>query len=83
MANLGLFLFVLAFMLVVIAAMSVGVIVRNKPIKGSCGGLNAVGINGDCKICGKPADQTCDWNTPDSNGSKPKAYDVMSERTDV
>lgn len=37
---------------VVIAAMAVGVIFSNKPIKGSCGGLANVGITGECEICG-------------------------------
>jgi hypothetical protein len=39
-------------LLLVVGAMSIGVIMGRKPIQGSCGGLNAVGINGDCEICG-------------------------------
>ncbi len=38
--------------LVLFAAMAVGVIFSNKPIKGSCGGLNNVGLGGECEICG-------------------------------
>ncbi len=37
---------------VVIAAMAVGVIFGRAPIKGSCGGLGAVGIDQSCEICG-------------------------------
>jgi len=46
--------YVLAFfvLVLVITGMAVGVIFSNKPIKGSCGGLAAVGIDGDCEICG-------------------------------
>ena len=46
------FLIVLCVLLLVMLVMAVGVIFSNKPIKGSCGGLNAVGITGECEICG-------------------------------
>jgi len=39
-------------LLLIVAAMSIGVIFGRKPIQGSCGGLNAVGLKGDCEICG-------------------------------
>ena len=35
-----------------IAGMSIGAIFRNKPIKGTCGGLNALGMDTECEICG-------------------------------
>ncbi|MCG6116690.1 MAG: (Na+)-NQR maturation NqrM [Aquimonas sp.] len=38
-------------------AMAVGVLLGRKPIQGSCGGLGAVGVEGDCGACSKPADQ--------------------------
>lgn len=41
-----------AVMLIVILVMAVGVIFGRQPIKGSCGGLGAVGVEADCKICG-------------------------------
>ena len=45
------FLAMLVFILVV-AGMAVGVIFSNKPIKGSCGGMSAIGIDSNCDICG-------------------------------
>ena len=46
--------FVLALLvfMAIVAAMAVGVIFGRAPIKGSCGGLGAVGIDQECEICG-------------------------------
>ncbi len=40
------------FLLLLITAMAVGAIFKNKPIKGSCGGLSAIGMKDSCAICG-------------------------------
>ena len=45
------------FFALIIAAMAVGVIFSNKPIQGSCGGLNNIGLDGDCEICGGNRDK--------------------------
>jgi uncharacterized protein len=60
------FLVATLLFLVVFAAMAVGVIFSNKPIKGSCGGLNNIGLgSGECEICGGNRDK-CD----EANGRK-------------
>jgi hypothetical protein len=50
--------FVLTFviMLVVVAAMAIGYIVQRKTIAGSCGGLDALGIEKACD-CEKPCEK--------------------------
>ncbi|MCB1644397.1 MAG: (Na+)-NQR maturation NqrM [Pseudomonadales bacterium] len=46
--------FVVTFVvfLFVVTAMAVGVIYGRKPISGTCGGLNNMGADGACEICG-------------------------------
>ena len=51
----------LAFALIV-TAMSVGVIAGREPIKGSCGGMGALGIDQSCDICGGDP-QRCETET--------------------
>ena len=50
------FVLVFAILCLFMAAMAVGVIFSNKPIKGSCGGLGSLGLKEDCPICGSDAD---------------------------
>lgn len=46
------FLLTLVIFLLLVAGMAVGVLSGRKPITGSCGGLNNVGVGGACEICG-------------------------------
>ena len=39
-------------MLVIVAAMAIGVLMGRKPISGSCGGMSAIGMDTACDICG-------------------------------
>jgi len=50
-------------MLIIIGGMAVGVMFGRQPIKGSCGGMSAVGIDAECEICGGNPAQ-CDAQTP-------------------
>ena len=59
----------------VIAGMAVGVIAGRPPIKGSCGGMGALGIDSTCDICGGNP-QRCDEETRDGEVGKnnPELY---------
>lgn len=46
------FLIVFVFMMVIVAAMAVGVMFGRKPIAGSCGGMAAIGMESECDVCG-------------------------------
>ena len=43
-------------LLLIMLGMSLGVIFMNKRIKGSCGGLNAIGDADQCLVCTKEID---------------------------
>lgn len=47
-----LFLISFVFIGLVMAGMAVGVLAGRGPIKGSCGGMGALGIDTACDICG-------------------------------
>lgn len=40
-----------AFMLLLTAAMAIGVLLGRKPISGSCGGMKALGMDVECEVC--------------------------------
>lgn len=53
----------------VIAGMAVGVMAGRGPIKGSCGGMGALGIDTACDICGGDP-RRCDEETRDGEVGK-------------
>lgn len=57
---------------IVIAVMAVGVMSGRGPIKGSCGGMGALGIDTACDICGGNP-QRCEEETRSEDGEKPKS----------
>ena len=54
----------------VIAGMAIGVIMGGSPIKGSCGGMGALGIDTACDICGGNP-QMCDEETRETKSDEP------------
>ena len=52
--------FLISFVVILIsfAALSIGLILRNKPISGSCGGIMN-SDDGKCNICGKTELENC------------------------
>ncbi len=51
---------------IVMAIMAVGVMMGRGPIKGSCGGMGALGFDTACDICGGDP-KRCEEETRDSN----------------
>jgi len=76
------FFLTLLFLLIVVAAMAVGVIFAKKPIKGSCGGIQALGLGEECEICGGDTTKCDEENkkNPDlsveRNTKKPDFYNA-------
>lgn len=51
------------FMLLMVAAMAIGVLFGRKPITGSCGGMKALGMDMQCEVCGGDPNR-CDSGLP-------------------
>ncbi|MEW5248437.1 (Na+)-NQR maturation NqrM [Microbulbifer sp. 2201CG32-9] len=51
------YIFAFVVMVLVVTGMALGAILQNKPLKGSCGGLNNIGMKQDCAICGGDDDE--------------------------
>ena len=66
-----LFLISILVMGLVMAGMAVGVLVGRAPIKGSCGGMGALGVDTACELCGGNP-QRCDEETRSTQPGKDK-----------
>jgi len=69
---------------VIIVAMSVGVLMGRSPIKGSCGGMAALGMDTACDICGgdpKKCDEEQEAQAKKNavNATDELAYEVKSK----
>lgn len=72
---------ILSFILLglVMTGMAIGVILKGKPIKGSCGGIGALGMGAACDICGGDANK-CEKESPKTDSKKSAlAYDATKE----
>lgn len=56
--------FLTVFLLITIsfAAIAIGVILKNKPISGSCGGMANLEDGAPCKVCGRTTIGDCETN---------------------
>ena len=65
-------LFLISFVLIglVMAGMAIGVMAGRGPLKGSCGGMGALGIDTACDICGGNP-QKCEEETRDGGREPP------------
>ena len=72
--------YLLAFLIMglIVAGMAVGAMAGRGPLKGSCGGLAAVGIEGKCEICGDDPSRCEEQQGESAEGSKGTAsfYDA-------
>lgn len=68
--------FVLAFLIMalIMAAMAIGALAGRGPLKGSCGGIAALGIEGRCAICGD------DWRASTSSATEEDNSDNWRRR---
>ncbi len=64
---MSIFLITLLVFCLVMAGMAVGVMNGRAPIKGSCGGIGALGVDAACEICGGNP-QRCDEQTREPKG---------------
>ena len=69
------FLLTFVFLVAIVALMAIGVMRGRPPISGSCGGLNNLGVDGACEICGgNPA--RCDQQSDEGSASDTRFYDA-------
>lgn len=78
-----LFFIVFLVMLVLVVAMSVGVLMGKKPISGSCGGMSALNMEVACDVCA--GDKTkCEneeeYDPSQEVESSALAYNAMSNK---
>jgi hypothetical protein len=59
-------IFLLTFVVVcvLVIAMAIGVILGRRPIKGTCGGMSALGMDTACDICGGDTTKCDEENAP-------------------
>lgn len=75
------FLLALLIVVLLVAAMSIGVLLGRKPLSGSCGGMAALGMDLNCDICGGDASK-CEGagETGAGDSERSLAYDAARPR---
>lgn len=74
---MAVFLMTFLLMVLIVLGMSLGVLVGRGPIKGSCGGMSALGLDTECDICGGDPNK-CDNQEESAQSTKrPEVYDAM------
>ena len=72
--------FIISFVVMALffVLMGIGLILRNKPIKGTCASLSTIGLNESCEICGgdrNKCDNAAEGSEPGpSLPAKPELY---------
>lgn len=75
-----LFLFSFCIISLLVVAMSIGTLAGRGPIKGSCGGMSALGMDTECDICGgDPA--KCEESQSENSTDEIMAYNAMKKRS--
>lgn len=77
---MAMFLISLLVIGLVVAGMAVGVLMGRPPIKGSCGGMGAVGIDAACDLCGGNP-QLCDEESGIASSTQGEAEQFYSADT--
>lgn len=78
--------FILAFIFIglMIAGMALGVMVKGRPLKGSCGGMSSLGMEKACDICGGDTQKCDEENQQGKKNAEVKkenlAYDAASKK---
>lgn len=73
---MAIFLITFVFMLLIVAAMAIGVIFGRKPITGTCGGMSALGMDTSCEICGGDQSKCEEENALVKRAKTALAYDA-------
>lgn len=70
-------------LIAIVLIMSVGVLMGRKPIKGSCGGMSALGMGTACDVCGgdpKKCEEVTEQESLQENSAEALAYDATNEK---
>lgn len=73
-------LFALVAFLVFFACMTVGLLFKGRPLKGSCGGVATLMGNDECEICGGDPNACEKENAAAATNASDLAYDATATR---